>query len=120
MPWKIDRLSFLTVDRDLIEAEPEDFDIKRSGADGTAFQLDAYRAPTRQQPITTTVVSSSEADSFRARCKQLETATVAIVDQHGWPWTVYVHSCRVTPRYQIDGRCHLTVRWTVTPKSERP
>jgi hypothetical protein len=119
MPWTIAGLSFDTVDKSLIEAEPVDHEIVRVGADGTAFQVDAYRAAT--QEVTTTVSkASSAATQFRARCKALETTNVVLTDQHDWSWTVYVRRARVVWFRQINGTYLIRVSWALVPQSRRP
>jgi hypothetical protein len=119
MPWTISTLSFETVDKSLIEAEPVDHEIIRVGADGTAFQVDAYRAAT--QEITTTVRKAvSAATQFRARCKALEATNVTVIDQHDWSWTIYVRRARVVWFRQIDGQYLIRVTWALVPQSRRP
>lgn len=119
MPWKIAGQTFDTVDRSLIEAEPVDHEIVRTGMDGTAFQVDAYRAAT--QELTTTVAKSAgAAGEFRGICKSLETTTVTVVDQHGWEWTVYVRKVRITWSQRIDGLYLIRATWSLVPLSERP
>jgi hypothetical protein len=119
MPWSIARLSFDTVDKSLLEAEPVDHEIVRVGADGTAFQVDAYRAAT--QELTTTVrKAASAAAAFRARCKALETTLVDVTDQHNVTWTVYVRRARVVWFQQIDSQYLIRVTWALVPQSRRP
>ncbi len=119
MPWKIASLTFDTVDRSLVEAEPVDHEITRTGADGTAFQVDAYRAAT--QELTTTVSkATADATQFREACKSLETLTTTVIDQHEWDWTVYVRRVRITWSQRIDGRYLIRVVWSLVPRSSRP
>ena len=119
MTWTIAGLSFDTVDKSLLEAEPVDHEIVRVGADGTAFQIDAYRAAT--QDLTTTVrKATSAATQFRARCKALETTTGLCVDQHGWEWTVYIRRVRIIWFQQIDGQYLIRATWSLVPQSRRP
>ena len=119
MPWTISGLSFDTVDKSLLEAEPVDHEIVRVGADGTAFQIDAYRAAT--QELTTTVrKAAGQATRFRSSCKALETTLANCIDQHGWEWTVYVRRARVVWFQQIDGQYLIRVTWALVPQSRRP
>lgn len=119
MPWKIAGQIFDTVDRSLIEAEPVDHEITRTGGDGTAFQVDAYRAPT-QELTTTTALDGPAAGELRSICKAMETTTVTVVDQHGWEWKVYVRKVRITWSQRIDGKYLLRATWALVPRSERP
>jgi hypothetical protein len=119
MPWVIDRLSFDAVDRSLVEAEPVDHEIVRTGADGTAFQIDAYRAAS-QEIVATVQVDSGRATSFRSSCKSLETRVVTVIDQHGWNWTVYVRRCRVTWHQQINNRYLIRAAFLLVPRAIRP
>jgi hypothetical protein len=119
MSWIIAGLAFDTVDKSLLEAEPVDHEIVRVGADGTAFQVDAYRAAT--QEVTTTIAkATSAATSFRSRCKALETTNVTIIDQHGWEWTVYVRRVRIVWFQQINGQYLIRATWALVPQSRRP
>jgi hypothetical protein len=119
MPWIISGLSFETVDKSLVAAEPVDHEIVRVGADGTAFQIDAYRAAT--QDLTTTArKAASIAARFRADCKALETSVAVLIDQHGEMWTVYVRRVRSTWFLQLDGQYLVRVVWSLVPQSARP
>ena len=119
MPWTIAGQIFDTVDKSLIEAEPVDHEIIRTGVDGTAFQVDAYRCPT-QELITTVSKSADAATEVRSICKKMETTTVRVVDQHSWHWDVYVRRCRVSWSLRLDGRYLVRVVWSLVPLSERP
>lgn len=119
MPWKIDRYEFTTVDRQLEEAVPIDSELIRPGVDGTAFHVDAWRAPT--QTLTATVIlPRSQVRSFRDGCFKLQTTTVGLVDQHDDGWTVYVRRVVLQSFTQIDGQVLLRAAWTLVPQSERP
>ena len=50
----------------------------------------------------------------------METTTVRVVDQHSWPWDVYVRRCRVSWSLRLDGRYLIRVVWSLVPLSERP
>ncbi len=119
MPWSIDNLVFTTADRELVEAEPVDVELTRTGQDGTGFQVDAYRAATQQ--VTTTVEKAiNSARAFREACKKLERSTPALTDQHGTKWIVYVRRVRLNWRHQITGTYLIMATWHLVPRSVRP
>ena len=119
MPWTINNVAFDSVDRELIDAEPVDVELTRVGQDGTAFQVEAYRAAT-QQIITTVQKATNAARAFRESCKKMELTTAEVIDQHGANWFVYIRRVRVSWRQQINGMDLIQVAWTLVPRSERP
>jgi hypothetical protein len=119
MAWKIGTQTYTTVDGELHEAEPIDTELTRSGADGTAFQVDAWRAAT--QTLTATVeLSTAQAAPWRIAAKAMEGSTKTVLDQHGANWTCYVRRVRVSWAQNVRGNYLLRVTFTLVPASIRP
>lgn len=119
MAWTIGTQTYTTVDGELHEAEPVDAELTRSGADGTAFQVDAYRAAS--QTLTATIeLTTAQAAPWRMAAKAMERSTKTVIDQHDAEWTCYVRRVRVDWAQNVRGYYHLRVQFTLVPASIRP
>ena len=119
MAWKIGNQTYTTIDGELHEAEPVDAELTRSGADGTAFQVDAYRAPT--QTLTATILlATAQAAAWRQNAKAMETTVQTVIDQHGASWSCYVRRVRVSWAATVASQYQLRVQFALVPMSLRP